>query len=101
MTETLCRRIKLKPNSIERVREWARTLTTRKEEALETLRNEGVAIESVFLESCPDGDYLIYYMKAKDFNKVKEVFDKSTLPIDVYHRKFKQETMIESSGLEL
>lgn len=101
MSETQCRSIRLKAGSIERVREWALTLNQRKDEALETLRNEGVAIESVFLDRRPDGDYLIYYMKADDFKKVKEVHANSKLPIDVYHKQFKQETIEEQKVLEL
>ena len=48
--ETRCVKIKLKPNSVEKVREWAKTINERKEEALATLRDEGVILEAVFLD---------------------------------------------------
>ena len=48
--ETICTVIRLKPDSVDRVREWARTLNeTRRDETLATLRDEGVMIESAFL----------------------------------------------------
>ena len=40
MFETKCIKVKLKPGSLERVREWADELNRRKEEALETMRGE-------------------------------------------------------------
>ena len=36
--ETCCVKIKLKPNSIEKVREWTKLINEHKTEALETLR---------------------------------------------------------------
>ena len=48
--ETRCVKIKLKPNSLEKVREWAQTINERKDEALATLRDEGVILETVFLD---------------------------------------------------
>lgn len=101
MTQVTCGRIKLKLDSLARVREWAETLNVRKEEALETMRNEGGLIESVFLDQCPDGDYLIYYMRVEDHEKAREVFKNSQLPIDVYHKQFKTDTWAENKKLEL
>src|SRR6266571_2815942 len=60
MFETKCIKVKLKPGSLERVREWADELNRRKEEALETMRDEGVIVESAFLDSTAEGDFLIY-----------------------------------------
>jgi len=91
---TRCVRIRLKPGTLSRVREWAAELSRRKAEVLETLREEGVLVESVFLEHAADGDFLIYYMKAPDVRA-------STHPIDAYHRTFKEETWASSEQLEL
>ena len=41
--------IKLKKDSGDRVSEWASTINARKDEALATLRDEGVKVESWFL----------------------------------------------------
>ena len=70
---TECAKIKLKPDSLERVREWARTLNeTRRDEAMATLRDETVVLEAVFLDQTAEGDFLIYIVKAKSFEKSKQ-----------------------------
>jgi hypothetical protein len=101
VTETRCIKIRLKPGSRERVHEWASEIHRRKEEALETLRDEGVLVESVFLERATDGDFLVYDMKATNTDKSFRVAQKSNRPIDLYHRKFKEETWGASIDLEL
>lgn len=99
--ETRCVKIKLKPNSLEKVREWQRTINDRKDEALATLRDEGVILETVFLDQTSEGDFFIYVMKAKSFKKVKEAYEKSVHAIDEYHRKFMSETYETREELEL
>ncbi len=101
MFETRCVKIKLKPDSIERVRQWAQTLNARSDEALETLRDETVVVESVFLDRTEQGDFLIYYMKAESFEKSAEAIEKSVHAIDEYHRRVMQEIRVEGSRLEL
>ncbi|HMF54859.1 MAG TPA: DUF6176 family protein [Pyrinomonadaceae bacterium] len=101
MYETRCFKIKLKPDSIARVREWAETMNRRKDEAIETLRDETVVVESVFLDRTEQGDFLIYFMKAESFEKSAEAARNSKHSIDEYHRKFMKETRIEGTKLEL
>lgn len=74
---------------------------TRREEALATLQDEGVISESYFLESTPEGDYLIAYMKAESFEKSSQVFKKSAHDIDRYHQKFKEDTWEKVTKLEM
>lgn len=71
--ETRCVKIKLKPNSIEKVREWARAINERKDEALATLRDEDVILETIFLDRTSEDDFLIYVMKAENFDNAKAV----------------------------
>ncbi len=86
---------------MERVREWAETLNrSRKDEALASLRDEGVVVESVFLDSTAEGDYLVYFMKAKDLKKSREAVEKSH-SIDKYHQQFKRDAWEEQKQLEL
>jgi hypothetical protein len=101
MPETRCWKIKLKPDSIARVREWAQTINSRKDEALATLRDETVIIEAVFLDSTDDGDYLIAIMKAESFEKSAEAAANSTHAIDEYHRRVMREVRDEKVELEL
>ncbi len=92
MLETQCAKIKLRPGSLSQVEEWANELNHRPQEVLQTLRDEGVVIESVFLDSSEQGDFLIYYMKAESFEKARIVAEQSTHAIDAYHSAFKKAT---------
>jgi hypothetical protein len=95
--ETVCVRVRLRPGSLARVHEWAAELNARRDEVLATLRDEGVRIESVFL----DGDTLVYYMRADSVERAREVYARSTHAIDAYHQRFKDETFDEQTPLEL
>ncbi|MDT4954187.1 MAG: hypothetical protein QOJ02_2325 [Acidobacteriota bacterium] len=101
MYKTRCWKIKLKPDAVERVREWAQTINSRKDEALETLRDETVIVEAVFLDKRSDGDYLIAVMKAESFEKAGEAVRKSAHAIDEYHRRVMREVRAEKIELEL
>jgi hypothetical protein len=100
--ETQCVKVKLKPGSLDRVREWATALNeTRREEALATLRDETVIIECAFLDSMPQGDYLIICMKAESVEKSRRAVQVSTHDIDRYHQQFKKDTWESGRRLEL
>jgi hypothetical protein len=99
--ETRCVKIRLKPDSIEKVREWAKTLNERKDEALATLRDESVILEAVFLDRTADGDFLIYLMKAESFEKANAAVEASVHAIDEYHQNFKRECFADRKRLEM
>lgn len=100
--QSQCFKIKLKPGSLERVWEWAETLNeTRRAEALETLRDESVIVEAFFLDSTPEGDFLIAFMKAESFEKSRRAFKASAHDIDRYHQQFKEDTWESGQQLEL
>lgn len=91
--------IKLKPDSLDRVREWAKAINKRKDEALATLRDEAVVAESWFLLSLDDGDYLLAYMRAKDMKKAHEAVKDSLHEIDALHQQFKQDAWVKGGGI--
>lgn len=99
--ETRCIKIKLKPDSIEKVRDWAKTINARKDEALATLRDETVILESVFLDQNSEGDFLIYVMKAESFEQAQEAAENSVHAIDEYHQNFKKECFEDGKQLEM
>ena len=99
--QTKCRRIRLKPGSVDRVREWAHNLNNRRDEVVVTLAEEGVAIESAFLEQTPNGDFLIYYMRAANLEEASRAARDSTHPIDAYHRQVLSEIVDSGEDLEL
>ena len=99
--EVVCARIQLQPGSLPRVREWAEHLRSHREEALQTLAAEGVSVESVFLDTGADGDFLVYYMRSASQEAAQAVAARSTAAIDAYHRAFKRETWTDVRRLDL
>ena len=99
--ETRCFRIKLKPNSLERVRDWANALNhSRRDEAIATLQDESVLMEAYFLQQAPDGDFLIAVMKAENFETARRAAASSTHSIDQFHADFKRDTWRSTEQLE-
>lgn len=90
-----CARLRLKPGSLPRVREWAAELTRRRDEVMATLRDETVRVESAFLESGPEGDFIVYYMRVDDPETSRRAADSSAHAIDGYHRAVMRE-IVES-----
>lgn len=85
--ETICIRTKLKNGSLDNVRKWFQTLRERPDEVLKSLENEGVIVESAFLDKQGNDYYLIYYMKAENLAYARDIALKSTLAIDKYHKE--------------
>lgn len=95
--DTVCVKVQLRPGSLPRVRAWAEELNGRRDEVLATLRDEGVVVESVFL----DGEQLVYYLKAESIERAREVYARSEHAIDAYHQAFKDATFEGQESLEL
>jgi hypothetical protein len=96
--DAVCARVRLKPDSLARVRKWARKINSRRPEALAILATEGVAIESVFLDSGAEGDFLVYSMRARSIEQAAAVAASSSASIDAVHQQFKREVWTESVG---
>ena len=99
--ETTCVKVRLKPGSLDRVRAWAAELNRRSDEVLATLRDERVIVESVFLDQTSDGDFLIYYLKARSLEEARQVVQQSERAIDAYHKEFKRDTWDTRKPLDL
>jgi hypothetical protein len=96
-----CVVVELKPGSIGRVKEWAKFILDNREEALSTLENEGVTIESFFFLTLESKDYLIGYMRAKSMEHAHEAVRHSLSKVDAYHQQFKRDTWVGGSTAEL
>ena len=90
--------IELKPGSQTRVEEWARYLREHLGEAEDTLRAEGVSIESWFAMTLDGKDYLLAYMRADSMAAAQEVASRSQSAIDAFHRQFKVDTWVRDAG---
>jgi len=101
MSEVVCTRIALNPESSALIREWGKTLNdVRRSEALATMIQEGVTVESYFLDSRPEGDYLIAYMRADSLEEAARVASTSAYGIDRYHQEVKEAAWGERTMLE-
>ncbi len=98
--ELVCYRIKLKPDSIEKVKSWGAKLNSEHEEVAKLLKNEGIVIESAFLEQSSEGNFLIYYVRAHDLKKAQEISAASLHPIDQFHKQVMREITESAVVLE-
>jgi hypothetical protein len=99
--KTISVKIKLKENSLDKVYDWKRELNKRKDEVLETLKNETVVFEAAFLDEISENEaYIIYVMQINDLEQSKKAVSESIAPIDAYHKNFKKETWGERKELE-
>ena len=83
--ETAAGLIRLKPGSGADLQDWRDTLHARRGEVLQTLRNEGVTVESWFQVDIDGDPYLLWFMQAESIAKAQEVFLASNYEIDAYH----------------
>lgn len=81
--------IQLKTDSLTHVDAWQAELNARKDEALETLKAEGVLVESWFYLKLEGHDYLLAYTRAENIQKAQAVAKMSYFPIDQVHKNFK------------
>jgi hypothetical protein len=93
--------IELKPNSMDNVEQWAETINARIDEAIATLQDEGVQLESWFHLPLDGKDYLLSYMRAESLQKAQKVVTQSEHAIDAYHQTFKQETWLRGTRARL
>ena len=99
--EIKCVVIELKPNSFERVKEWANFIENNKKQALETLKAETVTVENFFFVTLEKKDFLIGYMRAKSFDSASKAIEKSLVEIDAYHKKFQEDTWVNGTQGQL
>jgi L-rhamnose mutarotase len=99
--KTGCVKIRIKEGKLPAVYEWKEYLNAHKEEVIASLKQEGVFVESVFLDKEGEDHYLVYYMKFKDQDKAAKAFKDSELNIDKYHAQFKKEVWAGRQELEL
>lgn len=100
MSEVECVKVKIKEGTLAAVREWAALLNGQADEVRNLILAEGVSVESVFLESSSEGSYLIYYIRAKDLRRAKEIARQSQHSIDIFHRETMQKIFDGSVPLE-
>lgn len=97
MTEVALGKFRIKPDRKQEWIKWCEELNRRRDEVLETLRNEGVLVEACFLS--PDEDCIYYFMEAENFEKARKAYRASPYPIDEEHRRHRRASMEEVEEL--
>jgi hypothetical protein len=92
MYQTQLLKIKIRPGKTNAVIAFIKSLRDRKDQTLEAMRREGLAIESMFLERRDDGDYLYYYVKGRDLIQSNQVNMEATDAFSMEIRRFVSET---------
>jgi hypothetical protein len=62
---------------------------------------ERIDLEIVLLEEAADGDYLIFIIESDDYDRAVSVFAQSTRDIDVFHRHFLEENVVDRQRMEI
>jgi hypothetical protein len=99
MVDVVLSKQEIADGKTERLREWAEEVQRRSDEAVETLRDEGMHSETAFVEHTDDGDYLVYYMKADDIEAVYEAFEDSTHDIDEDHKRVLADVLADGENV--
>ena len=79
--------IELKDGAEQSVATWRDTLASRRDEVMQSLRNEGVETESWFEVEISGKRFLLWYMRTQSMDKALETFKNSTNDIDIFHRE--------------
>lgn len=98
MSEVILTKNRIKPGKTARLRKWMAEIQTRRDEAIETLQHEGMVSEAAFIEQTDKGDYLVYFMEAKDIERVFEAFQSSPFEIDREHQEVMEDVLVQEQS---
>jgi len=87
----------IKAGKTQRLRDWYAELEDRKEEAFQTLDNEGVRQEIAFILNTEHGDMLCVFIEVDDMDEANKAFFSSPYEIDHQHRAVMDETTVGGS----
>lgn len=91
----------VKPEQEQRLRDWLSELMTRKDEVLETFKQETVRHEQGYLIQVNGGTALIYIVEADDLEQASRAYKESSLPIDAEHRQIMGQILGDRLSAEL
>jgi tRNA A58 N-methylase Trm61 len=96
-----CLRVKLREGTTEQFVNWAKELYNKMDNVYEALENETMVVESIFLDRCEDGDYLVFYTRAENLVKANEAMQKSDNQVDKEAIEMIQKTWESAKPLEI
>jgi Family of unknown function (DUF6176) len=86
------------PGKTERLREWYAELEERRDEAFQTLDNEGVRQEIAYILNTEHGDLLAVSIEVDDMDAANEAFYSSPFEIDREHAAVMDECTVGGSS---
>lgn len=98
MTKAKLIKFKFKSDAKQVWLDWSEELKRKKNEVIETLKNEGVVSESCFISE--DGESVYYFMESEDFEKARNAVTDNPHPIDGDHKKARESSLEFVAKLE-
>lgn len=85
----------IEPGKADKFRERFDMSEEERNGLVEQLDEEGISVESVFIHSRDDGEYLLYYMEADDYDQMVNEWRESDEDWANDYRDFLDETLAE------
>jgi hypothetical protein len=85
------------PGKTQRLRDWYAELEDRRDEAFQTLDNEGVRQEVAYILNTEHGDLLAVFLEVDDMEAGNEAFFSSPFEIDRQHAEVMDECTVGGS----
>jgi hypothetical protein len=85
------------PGKTQRLREWYAELQDRRDEAFQTLDNEGVRQEVAYILGTEHGDLLAVFIEVDDMDAANDAFYSSPFEIDRQHAQVMDECTVGGS----
>lgn len=100
MTEVVMVKQEVDLEKVSELKAWMGEISERTDEIVETLQDEGVKTESVFLEESAYGTFLVTYMEAEDLREAQQTFEESNHEIDIEHKQVLQECLVDGQPVD-
>lgn len=100
MAEVQCIKVRIQPGQTDRLLAFFHSLHQRPAEVQESLRAEGILLETLFIERGASHDTLFFYSRARNLAAASAAFAASPLPLDNETRQIIAETWAEAVALE-
>lgn len=101
MAEVQCLKVRIQPGQTEHLLAFLRSLQERHSEVQDSLRAEGILLETLFIERAASHDTLFFYSRASNLAAASAAFAASSLPLDIETRQIIAQTWAEAQALEL
>lgn len=86
---------RIKPGHEDRLKQWFKEMMGRRDEVRETFRQETVRHEIAYILEDAEGPILVYAVEVEDYEKGRQAFQESRLPIDIEHKAIMAESLGE------